>query len=277
MASSLRQPVLALTSKFLQIAPKTATVPVAKSLTPHFATRGLTLSLSRNLWIASNNTSILNRSKHIYKHGKVCGCCSVHTEVDEKLASFLDQEIASESKTEASIDTIDGWDIKTDGTGVILTKKFNDEIIKIEFDVNDTVDNEAPFSEGADLEAPALVSRPPFDVQITKKSGKKLRFFCEFTAQEPDFEEVEPQEKIDDQFNIVEVRIDESATGGVDKFYSHSGAVMDATLYDLLMDMLDERGVDDDFINNMVNFATSYEYKLYLKFLNDLKSIINEK
>jgi hypothetical protein len=41
-----------------------------------------------------------------------------------------------------------------------------------------------------------LVSRPPFDVQITKKSGKKLRFFCEFTAQEPDFEEVEPQEKI---------------------------------------------------------------------------------
>jgi hypothetical protein len=32
----------------------------------------------------------------------------------------------------------------------------------------------------------------------------------------------------DDQFNIVEVRIDESATGGVDKFYSHSGAVMDA-------------------------------------------------
>jgi hypothetical protein len=48
--------------------------------------------------------------------------------VDEKLASFLDQEIASESKTEASIDTIEGWDIKTDGTGVILTKKFNVEM-----------------------------------------------------------------------------------------------------------------------------------------------------
>ena len=48
------------------------------------------------------------------------------------------------------------------------------------------------------------------------------------------------------------------------------------TLYDMLMDMLDERGIDDTFVNNMVDFATSYEHKQYIEFLDKLKSVIKE-
>lgn len=48
------------------------------------------------------------------------------------------------------------------------------------------------------------------------------------------------------------------------------------TLYDMLMDMLDERGIDDTFVNNMVDFATSYEHKQYVEFLEKLKSVIKE-
>ena len=44
----------------------------------------------------------------------------------------------------------------------------------------------------------------------------------------------------------------------------------------MLMDMLDERGIDDTFVNNMVDFATSYEHKQYIEFLDKLKSVIKE-
>jgi len=29
-----------------------------------------------------------------------------------------------------------------------------------------------------------MVARPPFEVEITKKSGRKLTFMCEFTSQD---------------------------------------------------------------------------------------------
>ncbi|XP_045172129.2 complement component 1 Q subcomponent-binding protein, mitochondrial-like [Mercenaria mercenaria] len=284
MASVLRQPVLALTSKFLQISPKTVVVPVFKALTaPQIAARGLsqTLTLNRHLWCATSTSSIFNKTTHANKQGKLCSCCSLHTEGDEKLATFLEKEIKDEQRTVQTATTVEGWDVKTDGTGVILTKKFNDEIIKVEFDVNDSVDSEQPIYEEEQAEVPELVSKPQFEVEIEKKSGRKLRFFCQFSSPEPQFADDQgtaPQENIEDQFSIVEVRLgDDVKSGDVDKFYAHSADVMDGTLYDLLMDMLDERGVDDDFINNMVAFATAYEYKLYLKFLEDLKSVISEK
>lgn len=47
---------------------------------------------------------------------------------DQKLAEFLGDEISGEKKLASqNVAKIDGWDIKTDGTGVILTRKFNDE------------------------------------------------------------------------------------------------------------------------------------------------------
>jgi len=45
----------------------------------------------------------------------------------------------------------------------------------------------------------------------------------------------------------------------------------------MLMDMLDERGIDDAFINNMVEYATTYEQQLYLNFLTKLREVIQEK
>lgn len=43
-------------------------------------------------------------------------------------------------------------------------------------------------------------------------------------------------------------------------------------LYDLLMDMLDERGINDEFANQLVDFSSSYEHSKYVEFLKNLKS-----
>jgi len=41
-----------------------------------------------------------------------------------------------------------------------------------------------------------MVSRPPFEVEITKKSGRKLTFTCEFNIPEPSFGEQQAEEDI---------------------------------------------------------------------------------
>lgn len=38
------------------------------------------------------------------------------------------------------------------------------------------------------------------------------------------------------------------------------------------MDMLDERGINEEFTSNMVAYATGYEHTKYLEFLENLKS-----
>lgn len=43
-------------------------------------------------------------------------------------------------------------------------------------------------------------------------------------------------------------------------------------LYDLMMDMLDERGINEEFANQLIEFSTAYEHSKYLAFLKDLKS-----
>ena len=39
-----------------------------------------------------------------------------------------------------------------------------------------------------------------------------------------------------------------------------------------MMDMLDERGINEEFANQLVEFSTAYEHSRYLAFLKDLKS-----
>ena len=48
-------------------------------------------------------------------------------------------------------------------------------------------------------------------------------------------------------------------------------------LYDLLMNMLDERGLDEEFAQKLVDFSTNYEHKCYIKFLDGLKDFVIEK
>ena len=42
-------------------------------------------------------------------------------------------------------------------------------------------------------------------------------------------------------------------------------------MYDMLLDLLDERGITDKFLDELVDFATVYEQQHYVKFLDNLK------
>lgn len=200
------------------------------------------------------------------------------SEVDKEVAAFLEKEIQFEtSKTSDSLPKIPGFEILAEGGDLTLTKSAGSEKIVVKLSVNGAVDSmlaENP-SDKQD-EPPQMVCRPPFEVEISKGSGPVLALQCAFPQIDEGFEDTDQyakegqEDKLDDQFEIQEVALHDGEWK--DQTYSVTAPTMDAELYDLLMDTLDERGINDEFISQMVDYCTAYEMKQYVGFLKGLKS-----
>lgn len=208
---------------------------------------------------------------------------SARTKGDEELSTFLAEEIEAEKKQRKQagdgLPKVTGFDIKTEGAEVYFTKKFNDETISIELNVNHSVDADEVSDvqqTGAETsaEAGAMLSRPNFDV-IIERGGKKLFFSCTFPSEDVVDSGDSRDDGIEDAFSIVEFSIYEGSEMK-ENVYSVSGDIMDSCLYDLLMNMLEERGVSGEFADQLVNFCTSYEHSQYIGLLEDLKKFVTK-
>ncbi|CAG5132909.1 unnamed protein product [Candidula unifasciata] len=205
---------------------------------------------------------------------------SYSTEVEKDLSTFLEKEIKFESsKASDKLPKIAGFDITTDGGDVTLTKSGKGEKITIKLSVNGAVDSfgseDVPQD---DQEPPQMVCRPPFNVEISKGStilALQCSFPSAYPEDEAEYAKGKPvEEQIGDQFEIEEIAIH----GGewTDTTYTVSAETMDAELFDLLMDMLDERGINDEFVAQLIDFCTAYENQQYVSFLQNLKSFVDK-
>ena len=59
-----------------------------------------------------------------------------------------------------------------------------------------------------------------------------------------------------------------------EKRYAVAGDILDGYLYDLFMNMLDERGVNRDFAETLSDYCSGYEHSLYISLLEDLQKFI---
>ncbi|OQR70564.1 complement component 1 Q subcomponent-binding protein [Tropilaelaps mercedesae] len=156
------------------------------------------------------------------------------------------------------------------GSEVTLVRKFNDETVTVELNVNHTVDSEdvSPTQPG-ESEAGEMLSKPNFEVTI-EKAGQKIRLSCTFST-----DSSQDQDGYEDLYQIVEFSM---FTGEdlLDCDYSVSGDIMDAHLYDLLMNLLEERGITNEFADQLIDFSTSYEHNLYINLLEKLKDFVSK-
>ncbi|KAH6933373.1 hypothetical protein HPB50_014482 [Hyalomma asiaticum] len=197
---------------------------------------------------------------------------------DQELADFLVEEIEAEKKARksAQVPKIEGFDVKTEGSEVTLTRSFNQETITVRLNVNHSVDAEDAdeFTASQDNAAPEpgeMKSKPNFTVEI-ERGGKKLFFSCTFNEAA---ETEGPSENYADSFGVAEFAIYEGEW--TDDVYTVSGDIMDGYLYDLLMNMLEERGISSEFGYSLVNFCTVYEHSLYIGLLEKLKDFVSKK
>jgi len=193
---------------------------------------------------------------------------SMATQGDQEVSKFLLDEIQTEKRNSRALPKLDGWSVATDGAEITLTKEVaGGEKVMVTLNVNHTVDSAEP-DDGSE-EAPEMLSRPNFEVDLIKKGGKTLSFSCSYAGQE-DGQEESQEEGLDDLFSIDEVTMFEGDNHG-DSCYAVAGDILDGYLYDLLMTMLEERGVDNVFAERLSEWCSSYEHSQYINLLEEVE------
>ncbi|XP_050408154.1 complement component 1 Q subcomponent-binding protein, mitochondrial [Patella vulgata] len=255
---------------------------ILKSKFPMSPSGGMvTLNAPRNLWhLSCSSWDVTTISSRLVPASHTCGCrCQLHTEVDGAISKFLDKEIKLEetSKSNQKLPTVKGFELsKSDGSDVELVKQSGNEKVTVKFNVNASVDSDHPPAvEGQSEEATDMVSRPSFTVELNKGDNQILAVHCYFPEDGMvDDASQEGTESIEDLFEIQEVALYSGEWS--DSVYSLQAETMDGNLYDLIMDMLDERGINDEFVNDLIEFSTVYEHGKYIGFLKNMKSFVDK-
>ncbi|KAI6189548.1 Conserved regulator of innate immunity protein 3 [Aphelenchoides bicaudatus] len=182
---------------------------------------------------------------------------STQSAVKSELIDALENEIRAEENLEndnlggSNRPSITGFQISTNQAEVRLTKNFGSEKILVVFNVNHSVDVDE--DEGNPDSAPVPLSLPPFSIEITKGS-QRLCFNMSL---------VEAGDEGQFDFRVEEFYIAPSAKGESedvpDQVYASSGRYIDPSLHDILfVKYLEERGIDEAFCGQLVDYATHY-------------------
>ncbi|UYV71987.1 hypothetical protein LAZ67_9001480 [Cordylochernes scorpioides] len=206
--------------------------------------------------------------------GRNCEChssCDVWA-ADKELDKFLDSEIRAEKEILKSepLPKLEGYAISKEEATLCLTKNLNDEVIRIKVDLNNSVDDLATEDYNEQQES-LMRSRPDMKVELDK-NGTILAFTLSMSDPQ---ESMEPGEKgPTEPIEILDVSHYNKEMK--DSTYLVSGDIMDQGLYELLINMLSERGIDADFINRLSDYCTSYEHMLYIKMLENIRHYIKK-
>lgn len=248
--------------------------------------------MSPMVYQAVSSTSSSRLCSSIYPARYFSSTPGLNNNVDKDLVHFLESEIEAErNQTTIPKDGpgVPGFETKTNGSRVTLTRKVGNEIVTVKFSVNGSVDAEGPSEEQMEqmsnnpneqMEPPVgdMKSRPEFTVEISKPSGRILGFVCRiYEASEASAEQPEA-----DKFEILEFtglnadQIDEDGDWD-ESSYVADGGIIDGQMYDLLMNLLDSRGINNDFVDRLVDFSTYYEHTKYISLLEAIKAFASDK
>lgn len=220
---------------------------------------------SRTMWhMCSSKSTTENflRSRNVTGLCQ-CGCNGLlHTQRGRELADFLKLEIQEEKKGQkmaALPKEVKGFSVIADKAELIFQKKIGNETIALTLNINHSVDtDEAVVGDEYDEE---MKARPNFEVDIIHNNST-LNFCCSYVAY-PEQGDVKA-----DSFQIDEVALFEGEWN--EKNYSVAGDILDENLYDLLMGYLSEKGITNDFVEQVSDVATFYEHMNYINLLEDI-------
>ncbi|KAH8370716.1 hypothetical protein KR093_004762 [Drosophila rubida] len=253
---------------------KTATLRFA-SLTSSAAGALGKRDFTRSLWHMTKKPAAVGTGGgdhvtvlNVHKPSINCTCgCNVHTKGERELVEFLTEEIIAERKVQKGKtvpSTLEGFSVKLTGADVELTKQTDKEKVVVSFNVNHTVDSEEEPEINPNADKPELGemrSKPQFEVDIIR-GNSTLSFTCSYLqgeAQEGEYNDV---------FSIDEMSIFEGEWN--DKVYAVAGDVLDGYLYDLLMNLLEEKGISNEFAEKLSDLATAHEHTSYISLLEKL-------
>lgn len=197
---------------------------------------------------------------------------SANLESYNNLSKYLEAEIKAEMEDEVGEvgSLLEEWTKEFEGVKVVLSKKVGNETVRVKFNIAGALEGCGPESEELEDDMP-LVCKPPFEVEIVKPSGSTMAIRCmieEGLGEEPS------EDYVSDKFEIINVAMSKGEVE--DASYVCEAENMDVDMYEGLFDVLNERGIDQVFIENLIEFSTKYEKKEYVNFLSSMKKFADE-
>jgi len=187
---------------------------------------------------------------------------------DSEIVKFLGEEIATEKTNQKALPKLAGWEVKIEGAEVTLVRGggTGGEKVQVSLNVNHTVDSAEP--DDGEGEAPEMMSRPNFEVDIIKSNGRTLSFTCVYVH--PEMADEGGEAAADDLFAIEEVTMFDGEKVS-DNNYAVAGDILDGYLYDLFMGMLEERGIDNAFVDQLSTWCSAHEHSQYINLLSEIE------
>jgi len=214
--------------------------------------------------------------------------CSLITNADKGLSKFLTVEIAYEKENATHVrPEFSNFEVSDNGMQVTLSREYeaSKEMVIVEFDVNEStnIDEPGEIDEESDEESTEIVSYPIFNVAIQKASGTILNFKCLYGQaradkylKEEDDSLAEPNEEpvAPSQFYIDSVSVSKEDHMSI---YDAETTKLDPNLYNYLMAMLNERGINEQFSEKLLLLSSAIEQEQYVKLLNDLDAFAKDE
>jgi len=236
---------------------------------------GVGVNISRHMQSAGRTRSLAilsgaSRNSSLCSCG--CGIHGIHTRGDRELVEFLQEEIGAEKKNLTSYvpSHVDDFSVKVEDAEVTLTKNFHDEKVTVTLNVNHTIDSDEAAEMNQESTEASLKSRPNFEVDF-QVGSKTMSFTCSFTSVDVGGE----QQPSEDVFGINELTLYEGEWS--EATYCVSGDILDGMMYDLLMNLLDERGITNDFAEKLSTICSDYEHSLYVSLLQNVQDFVKRK
>lgn len=229
--------------------------------------------ITRNMWCLSGNIQKNFLLSHSFNCSCGCGKNNAHSKAEKELVEFLTEEILAERKTQKTStipSELDGFKAKLNGAEVTLIKEIGDEIIKITFNVNHTVDQDVEDLD-PNMDKPELgelKSKPSFKVEILR-GNTTLNLLCSFLGSG------EEGGEYNDIFGVDEISIYEGEWN--ENVYAVSGEVVDSYLYDLILNYLEDKGISNEFVEKLSGYSTKFEHSAYIGLLESLSKFVSGK
>ncbi|XP_067135283.1 conserved regulator of innate immunity protein 3-like isoform X2 [Centruroides vittatus] len=216
-----------------------------------------------------------------------CGCnvCFNRPKGDKKIVEFLNEEIKTQFKRKdiisRTIPNFEGFEVENRKAEVILTKKFHNESLSIKINVNHSNDDDDDDDEEDDDDNFAFdvlgrkkyfsvekLSRSNFCIEI-QKDFKTLCFYCSIIPKLISGKELEYRMPFYINFCAM---YEGKCTNSTYFMTKETG--LDGYLHELLIHVLQERGVTFRLVEQLQDYCSVYRHVLYLEFLEKLKDFV---
>jgi len=186
------------------------------------------------------------------------------SKIDADMVNYVEQQIGGEK--ERALSAIKGWStVSVEGSLGVMTKEgTNGEKLTVRLNTNGTMPQKEEQDELEEA-GKEVLCHPDFEVIIEKGDGMKCMFFnCSVETDVDNGEDVDP-------FEIHSVSM---ADKDEKEPYVLNMDVMEDDFYDGMYSFLEDRGINDEFCEELVSICTDLEANNYRQLLIDMKSFV---